>query len=457
MDGQRRLPLHVAPVALLVVLVGLFLAKFPSAAEPGSARQANTAADSGAITGTVKSPSGAAVAGAKVTLLPEENASRPSGQAGPAAPTGTIVLTDAKGHFTFAAVPPGNYTIEIESAAFPKSSRTHVVVAAGARVVADFSPGPGRADDGFSYDDSAQFKPSAVNAAVDPGGYSAANEVDSYSLMLDYVQSEAALSDHGTPGTQALNGPAQARVQAQTNPPAPPTAAERDAWNESQFLSRGSDLLLHRDLAASVESFQAGVTRFPNSARLATGLGISLLARGQYERAIASLLRATDLAPSDSRLYLVLAKAYLGSPTPGGEVLQRLARLVTLDPKNPQAPYYYALALAKGGPDGPGATRDATAASEQIESLLRSALALDPNFADAHLQLGIAYASRSNYPAAIREYQSAARLKPSFAAAHYRLAQAYSRTGDKAAARNELGLYERLRQAGSADVPPALH
>ncbi|MGO9275498.1 MAG: tetratricopeptide repeat protein [Terriglobia bacterium] len=452
MDSKRRLPLPVA--LLLMVFAGLFLAKLPSAAEQDSAGQANTAA-SGSITGTVRSPSGAVVAGARVTLLEEADASPPTGQAGPAGLTGKSVMTDAKGNFTFAVVPPGAYTLEVESAGFPKSSRSHFVVAVGLRVVVDFSLAPGGTDDGFNYDDRAQFKPSAVNAAVDPGGYSAAKEVDGYSLMLDYVQSEATRSDQGSPSTQAVNG----QTQAQTNSLAPPTAAELDAWNESRFLSRGSDLLLHHDVAASIELFQGGVARFPNSARLATGLGIALSGRGEYEKAIASLLRATDLAPSDPRPYLVLAKAYLGSPAPNQEVPKRLARLVALDPKNPQAPYYYALALAKGGPGGSAIARD-DAASEQIESLLKSVLALDPNFADAHLQLGILYALRSNDPDAIREYQSAVRLKPSLAAAHYRLAQAYSRTGDKAAARNELDLYQRLRQqapAGSAGVPPAPH
>jgi tetratricopeptide (TPR) repeat protein len=443
MNRKRRLPVSLA---LLVTFAGFFVGKVLSAAAQDSAGQTNTAAVSGSIAGTVKDPSGAVVAGARVRLLAEADTSRP---------TGMTAVTDGQGSFTFAAVPPGTYTLEVESTGFPESSRSHVVVASRSRVVADLSLVPPRADNGFNYDDSAQFKPSAVNAAVDPGGYSAAKEVDSYGLMLDYVQSESTRSDHGSRGSQAVNG----QAQFQASSPAPPTAAERAAWNESQFLSRGSDLLLHHDLAASIESFQAGVGRFPNSARLATGLGIALSARGEYEKAIASLLRATDLAHSDPRPYLVLAKAYIGSAAPNQQVPERLARLVTLDPKNPLAPYYYALVLAKGSPQA-RATSDDDAASKQIESLLKSALALDPNFADAHLQLGILYASRSDDPDAIREYQLAARLEPSLAVAHYRLAQTYSRLGDKAAARNELDLYHHLRQqapAGGAGIPPALH
>jgi len=460
MNGKRRLPLPVAPVVLLVVFAGLFVGKVPSAAEQDSDRRAAGATGSGSITGTVKSSSGAAVTGARVTLLAEADASRSTGLTVPSGLARMTAVTDAKGNFTFAAVPPGAYTLEVESVGFPKCARSNIVVASRARVVADLLLAPGRADDGFNYDDSAQFKPSAVNAAVDPGGYSATKEVDSYSLMLDYVQSETTPSDRGSPGAQAVNG--QVPAKRATNDPMPPTDEELGAGNENQFLSRGSNLLLHRDLAASLESFQAGVARFPNSARLATGLGIALLARGEYDKAIASLLRATDLAPSDPRPYVVLAKAYLGSPTTDDEVLKRLARLMTLDAKNPEARYYYALALAKEGPGGAGrpAGRSDDAASQRIESLLKSALALDPNFAEAHLHLGIFYASRSDDPDAIREYQLAVRLKPSLAAAHYRLAQAYSRSGDQAAARNELDRYQHLRQqtpAGSTSIPPVPH
>jgi tetratricopeptide (TPR) repeat protein len=222
-----------------------------------------------------------------------------------------------------------------------------------------------------------------------------------------------------------------------------PTASELDAWSESEFLSRGSSLLRHRDLAGSIQAFRAGVTHFPDSPTLRTGLGIALSARCDYENAIASLLRATDLAPSDPRPYFVLAKLYRGSSAPGNEVPKRLQRLVTLDPRNPQALYYYALTLAKRSPGD-------DAALKQM-SLLKGALAINPNFADAHLQLGIVYAALSNYPDAIREYQAAVRLKPDLVAAHYRLAQAYERTGEKAAAQAELDLSERLRRQTSTN------
>ena len=82
--------------------------------------------------------------------------------------------------------------------------------------------------------------------------------------------------------------------------------------------------------------------------------------------------------------------------------------------------------------------------------MLKSALALDPHFADGHLELGALYAEQAQYGEAITEYRQAIKLKPDLAAAHYRLAQAYARTGDKAASQTEFALYERLRRREAA-------
>lgn len=441
-------------LVLLVVFAGPGTRTDLAKQNPSSQPQASAPAADGVIAGTVVGPSGAAVAGAQITLsgstVANGNASRQK------------AVSDGKGSFSFEAIEPGTYTLEVAAAGFQKSVRSHLVVESHKRLTADFSlvpepslgqasaqPGaPGATGKStsdsslrqFSYDDQTEFKPSSVNVSVDPGGYSASKEVDAYRLMLDYVQAEgSSIAAVGPAGTGRDSGQSPASSAAR------PTEAELDRWSESQFLSRGSSLLLNHDVAASVDTFRAGVARFPESAKLEAALGIALTARGQFDKAIASLLRATDLAPSNPQPYFVLAKAYGGSSASSDEVLKRLRRLATLDPGSAQAHYYYALALSKGS------ARDASAL-KQIAAQLQKAVTLDPEFADAHLELGIVYAALSSDAEAIREYQSAIRLKPNLAAAHYRLAQAYMRTGEKSAARSELDTYEKLRKT-SADKP----
>ena len=295
----------------------------------------------------------------------------------------------------------------------------------------------------FEYYDKPEYRPGEVNASRDPGGYSAPAYADSYSLILDYVESETAAEapNHRLGGEKSADrqdggGTPQ---EAKSGTPA------LEGWNEKQFLSRGSSLLLHREFAPATEVFRRGVERFPESVKLEMGLGIALYARGQYDEAVGVLASATDLNPSDPRPYLVLGKAYSRSRSQSDEVRKRLERLVKLDPQNAQARYYYALSLWKGSRTGQSDT-----SRGQVESLLKSALALDPHFADGHLELGALYAEQAQYGEAITEYRQAIKLKPDLAAAHYRLAQAYARTGDKAASQTEFALYERLRRREAA-------
>src|SRR6202049_3097224 len=84
--------------------------------------------------------------------------------------------------------------------------------------------------------------------------------------------------------------------------------------SESNLFDWASDLLLHRTLEPAIEVFRHSAERYPNSPRIAIGLGIALYSRGNYDEAVKSLLRASDLSPSDPRSYFFLSKAYDSLP-----------------------------------------------------------------------------------------------------------------------------------------------
>ncbi len=90
-------------------------------------------------------------------------------------------------------------------------------------------------------------------------------------------------------------------------------AAHQDP-SESNLFDWASELLLHQTLEPAIEVFRQAAGRYPNSPRLAIGLGIAYFSRGIYDEAVKSLLRAADLSPSDPRCYLFLSKAYDSSP-----------------------------------------------------------------------------------------------------------------------------------------------
>ncbi len=88
----------------------------------------------------------------------------------------------------------------------------------------------------------------------------------------------------------------------------------------------------------------------------------------------------------------------------------------------------------------------------QIETLLKTAITLDPKLPEAHLQLGNLYSDQNKYAEAVPEYEKALQLSPDLADAHYRLGQAYVRIGDKERGQQQLQVYQQLRAQHLAEV-----
>jgi tetratricopeptide (TPR) repeat protein len=224
------------------------------------------------------------------------------------------------------------------------------------------------------------------------------------------------------------------------------TAAHMDP-SESNLFDWGSELLVHRTLDPAVNVFQSATKHYPNSPRLAIGLGMALYSRGNYDDAVKALLQAADLNPSDPRCYYFLSKAYDSSPSQADNVIQHFRHFAELQPQNARAHYYYAMSLWKGR-----RAQDSNFDVRQIESLLNRAIALDPKSPEAHLQLGNLYSDQAKYADAIPQYQHALQENADLPDAHYRLGQAYVHTGQKVRAQEQLEIYQRLRAQHLAEL-----
>jgi len=217
--------------------------------------------------------------------------------------------------------------------------------------------------------------------------------------------------------------------------------------SESNLFDWGSELLLHRTLDPAIQVFQTAAERYPNSPRVAIGLGIAYYSRGNYDDAVKSLLKAADLGPADPRVYPFLSRAYDSSPSQADEVIARFRRFAEQQPNNGRAQYYYAMSLWKGK-----RAQDPNLDLTQIGALLKKSIALDPSLAEAHLQLGNLYSEQQKYADSIPEYQRALELNSDLADAHYRLGQAYVRTGEKDFAQEQFHVYQNLREQHLADL-----
>jgi tetratricopeptide (TPR) repeat protein len=210
--------------------------------------------------------------------------------------------------------------------------------------------------------------------------------------------------------------------------------------SDDNLFDWGSELLLHRTYDPAIEIFRQGTLRFPNSPRLMIGLGMALDLRGRYDEAVQALLKGADLDPADARCYLFLSKAYDNSPNQAEDVIQRFRRYAELEPRNGLAQYYYAMSLWKGK-----RLEDSDVDLHAVESLLRTAIALDEKLPEAHVQLGNLYADQREYDKSILEYLRALELDPNLPDAHYRLGQDYVHLGQKDKAQQEFAVYQKLR------------
>ena len=217
--------------------------------------------------------------------------------------------------------------------------------------------------------------------------------------------------------------------------------------SEDNLFSWGCELLLHATYEPAAQVFAAGLARYPRSVPMALGMGIALYGHGTYDKAVEAFLKASDLDPKDARAYQYLAKVYDVAPSQADAVTQRMRRFVQIAPGSAQANYDYAMSLWK-------ASRDASegASPDQVQPLLERAIALDPKFADAYLQLGILAAQQRQTQEAVERYRQAVKYDPNLAEAHYRLAQTLGRLGETQEAETELKIYQRLHEKQMLDT-----
>jgi len=211
--------------------------------------------------------------------------------------------------------------------------------------------------------------------------------------------------------------------------------------SEQNYFEWGSELLLHRAVWQAVEVFKNGAKAYPKSSRMLTALGTALFAGALYDEAALRLCDASDLNPTGPEPYVFMGKIEMAAPTRLPCIEQKLARFVREQPENPLANYLYAMALWKRL-EQPTDQQ----AFQQVETLLTKAVTIDPNCADAFLQLGILYSSQRKYEDAIGFYMKAIKADPLSGEAHYRLGVAYDRTGEPAKAKSEFLLHDEIEK-----------
>ena len=217
--------------------------------------------------------------------------------------------------------------------------------------------------------------------------------------------------------------------------------------SEQNYFDWATELLLHKAAQPAVEVFTKGSNLHPNSARMLAGLGAALYAVGSYDDAAQRLCAASDLRPAEPSPYLFLGQMEktVPAPLPCGE--EKLARFAQQQPANALANYYYAVALWKRQRGS-----ETAASSREVQALLEKAAKLNPNLAEAYVQLGVVYFARNDSAQAIAAFQQAIKVSPQLSEAHYRLSLTYKRNGDDAKAHQEFAAYQDTEKMETAAV-----
>jgi tetratricopeptide (TPR) repeat protein len=223
--------------------------------------------------------------------------------------------------------------------------------------------------------------------------------------------------------------------------------AVRQDSSERNYFEWGSELLLHRAVLQAKEVFAAGVKAHPVSERMLTALGAALFAGALYDEAAERLCAASDLDPDDADPYLFMGRIVAAVSSPMPCVVPRLKRFSERQPGNPLASYYYAMAIWKQN----GQPVDEASAAP-VEALLHRAVNLDNKCAVAWLQLGVLSYSRRDYQDAVDFFRRATAADPQLAEAHYRLGMAYDRVGEREQAKVELDLHEKIEREQKEEV-----
>jgi len=174
--------------------------------------------------------------------------------------------------------------------------------------------------------------------------------------------------------------------------------AARELWEKAKSATR------HRRLDEAVQLFEQALALSPDNPDIHEGLATTCCLAQDYDRAIASFVRITQLKPRDARAWINLG-ALQNLQENYKQAVDSLRKGLQRDSHSVDA--YYNLAIAQRHLNQP----------QLAISAYRECLRLRPDMLEAHLNLANLFAEQNNYKQSITHYSAILKLQPGHASA----------------------------------------
>ncbi|MCC7359586.1 MAG: tetratricopeptide repeat protein [Anaerolineales bacterium] len=231
-------------------------------------------------------------------------------------------------------------------------------------------------------------------------------------------------------------------------------AAALDGWTATRHTALGDAYLAQGNLEAALAEWELALADLPNDDALLVRLANNYETAGRYADAVTTLNALAAVRPNDPTVFYRLA--VLTAATAPNDAPPRLALVAAQSPDLAPAVQLLLDAIAAGQANGNPEVTFAKVgyAFEQLsewrlaELALAQAVAINPNYADAYVYLGLAQdmQGKDGAPA----YEQAVTLAPDSPVAQFYLGLHYRRTGDSQTALTYLLAAQQLDQANPA-------
>lgn len=214
-------------------------------------------------------------------------------------------------------------------------------------------------------------------------------------------------------------------------------AAQEDG-SEPNVYALTVELLRHWAWQAAKQMAEYGSAKYPGSERLRFARGVSLFGNAQFPQAADAFADMVRQSPENATYSDLLGRSCAALGGTESANCSALPALAEQHPDNARLAAFAAISILHR----PESSSDLARA----EVLLRRSLNRDPNFAETWYQLGVLQQQQQNWAGSALSLQKAIALRPEYAEAHYKLSRAYAHTGHREQANTELALHECYAQ-----------